>query len=302
MFPIPILLIVFNRPETSYRVFERIREQRPLYLYLASDGPRQAVAGEKEIIEDLRAELLRRIDWDCTVNTLFREDNLGCGKGPAEAISWFFSHVEKGIILEDDILPHPSFFPFMQEVLNKYEDCPDVLHITGQNFQFGYQRGKGSYYFSRFPLIWGWGTWKRAWRLFDFDLHTISFQDIADMPLTHQKNFQVVKSGDTSIWDYQWTFSVWKQKGRCIVPQVNLIENLGFGGKATHTFHIPWWYKKIKIGRLDVIVHPNQMQIHEKADNFYIKRILNDILPFWTLLNVKRYLGRIKRKLYALRP
>jgi hypothetical protein len=299
MFNVPILLIVFNRKHTALQVMERIREQKPKQLFIASDGPRRDKDGEAASIADVRQAITNSIDWECEVKTLFRTENLGCGKGPADAISWFFSHVERGIILEDDILPDPSFFSFAAAMLERYKDDREVMNITGQNFQFGKRRGNASYYFSRYPLIWGWATWKRAWQFFDYDMKTISYEDIADMPFGFVESYKYMVSRERDIWDYQWSFAIWKHKGKCIVPQVNLIENIGFGAGATHTVQVPDWYKKLKYGSLERIIHPANTLINEKADRFFADYIIDSKRSVFTIAALKSKLSALKRKLHG---
>lgn len=164
----PVLFLVFNRPESTKRVFEQIRKGKPDQLFIAADGPRKDKVYEQELCRQTREILL--IDWDCDLKTLYREENLGCGKAVFSAIDWFFSHVSQGIILEDDCLPQADFFRFCDETLDKYVDNDQILEISGTNLQGGTVIGDGSYYFSRYGGIWGWATWSRAWNKYDFNM------------------------------------------------------------------------------------------------------------------------------------
>ena len=170
-FNTPILFLIFNRPDTTFKVFEEIRKIKPAKLYIAADGPRPNVIGEEEKCTASR-NIIKQVDWDCDVKTLFREKNLGCKIAVSSAISWFFENVEEGIILEDDTFPTQSFFWFCQELLDFYRNDSRIMHISGNNFQLGKIRGEGSYYFSKYNHIWGWATWKRAWRFYDVSLNT----------------------------------------------------------------------------------------------------------------------------------
>jgi len=151
----PVLLLIFNRPDTTQLVFNKIRKARPAELYIAADGPRKNQPDDPENCRKAR-EILRQVDWDCKISTLFREENLGCKIGVSSAIDWFFSEVEEGIILEDDCVPDQSFFQFCQELLARYRDDKRVMMISGDNFQFGRRRTDYSYYFSQYVHIWGW--------------------------------------------------------------------------------------------------------------------------------------------------
>ena len=271
MFDTPILFLVFNRPEHTRKVFERIREIKPKYLFVAADGPRISHLEDAEKCTSVRSLITQGMDWDCEMKTLFREENLGCGKGPAEAITWFFDQVEEGIILEDDCLPDPSFFAFCSELLTFYRNEERVMHISGNNFQDGKSRGNAPYYFSMFSHNWGWATWRRAWKMFDFNLlkrEQVVF-DFYRIPKIEQnywnRNFENCMNGNPDIWDFQWAYSIWSNSGLSILPNVNLVKNIGFDEDGTHTkkHHD---FLSISTGSLNFIKHAKDIKIDPSAD------------------------------------
>lgn len=239
----PILLLIFNRAKETKIVFDKIRAQKPSKLYIASDGPRNDK--EREAVMGLRNDLLAAVDWDCEVNTLFRDQNLGCGTAPYEGISWFFEHEEMGIILEDDCLPNDYFFSFCGEVLEKYKDAENVFHVCGNNFNTPSLSSPYSYHFGYFAQVWGWASWRRAWKHFRFRPEITS--EIAQKEFLSQlgfndEQFRALKNkwakvgdGRTDIWDIQWHHAIFIHHGLVIVPRQNLISNIGFGDDATHT-------------------------------------------------------------------
>lgn len=243
-FDTPILFLIFNRPDTSIQVFEQIKKIKPKYLFVAADGAREHVEGEKQKCE-LTRDIIKNVDWDCEIKTLFREENWGCGPAVSGAISWFFDQVEYGIILEDDCLPSLTFFTYCQELLVKYKEDPQVMLIGGNNFQNGIIRGKGSYYFSQYPHIWGWASWRRAWQYYEYDIQGLdaflktgisTIFKTATEKKYWEKVFLKVSQGKANTWDYQWVYAIWKNKGYSISPNVNLVVNLGFRNSSTHTF------------------------------------------------------------------
>ena len=129
----PVLLIVFNRPDTTKRVFEAIKKAKPPKLFISSDGARNERKGEVWLVNEVRNYVLSNIDWKCEVKTKFNETNLGCGKAIHEAISWFFNNVDDGIIIEDDCLPSASFFTYCEELLDYYRDNKNIWNIGGYN-------------------------------------------------------------------------------------------------------------------------------------------------------------------------
>jgi len=244
MFDTPILFIVFNRPDETREVFQSIRGVRPAQLFIAADGPRLRRDDDQVNCAAVK-DIVSKVDWPCEVHTLFREENLGCGVAVSEAISWFFEHVDEGIILEDDCLPHPTFFPYCKTLLERYRNDVRIMSVSGNNFQNGIKRGDGSYYFSKYPHIWGWATWKRAWSKYDFKLDGWEeFQKIGLSQVTggNQEEISVwsaiatkLRSGEIDTWDYQWTLSCWLANGLHVLPCRNLVSNIGFGENATHT-------------------------------------------------------------------
>jgi hypothetical protein len=252
MFQTPILFIIFNRPSQSKITFERIRAIQPKYLFIAADGPRPENANDEIKCIETQQSILAMIDWDCDVKTLFRTENLGCGKGPASAITWFFNHVEQGIILEDDCLVELSFFRFSEELLHFYKNDERVMHIGAQSFLRS--MGTDQYYFANSPFIWGWATWRRAWEKFDITISdwpqqkkNPNFKIYKMNPAVvtlWEKKFDLIYSNDNdsksldradNIWDYQWTYCLLKNNGLSIFPNKNLVSNIGFGPDATHT-------------------------------------------------------------------
>lgn len=260
----PVLLLIFNRPDTTREVFEAIRKARPQKLYVAADGPRKDKAGEAERCAETRA-IVDNIDWPCEKVILFRDQNLGCRNAVSSAIDWFFSNEEEGIILEDDCLPSPSFFTYCAEMLEKHRDDPSVMHICGDNPTDGKVYGEGSYYYSPFSLIWGWATWRRAWEQYDVNMSSFpAFRDhqkIKDVfhQATFQKywteKYQELYDGKVDTWDFQWFYTIMCEGGLAIIPNVNLITNIGFGADATHTTSESHLSAK-KRGELVNIVHP----------------------------------------------
>lgn len=240
---VPILFLIFNRPDTTKRVFGEIKKARPKKLFIAADGPRKDWGDDIEKCKKAR-EIVNDVDWPCEIKTFFHTDNLGCKIGVATAIDWFFKNVEKGIILEDDCLPDQSFFTFCEKLLEKYKDEEKVAMISGYNIA-GSLDSKSSYLFSKYGHIWGWATWRRAWGLYDISMKKWGVdhnrqkikQSINDNSMWNYKRglYEQVYLNKKDTWDYQWEFCRLLSGQLSIVPSVNLVENIGFGTDATHT-------------------------------------------------------------------
>lgn len=303
-FDVPILFIIFNRPETTEKVFERIREMKPTRLFLAADGPRAHKPGEHEKCEQARNIVLKGVDWDCKLETKLEGNNLGCGRAESEAMIWFFRSIGEGIVLEDDTFPDLSFFRFCKELLSKYRNDESVWMIGGNNFQNGRIRSDGSYYFSGNTHSWGYASWLRAWESYDLHLRDMSdsdFDQIVRKRFARKDEIEFwtnvyrrLRRGEFDTWDYQFLFNMWRHGGKCIIPAKNLVSNLGFGAGATHTTDENNPLANLDINDIGNIVHPGSMKISQQADryvfeNFYqvrhslLKRIRNRISRIFPL-------------------
>lgn len=280
----PILFLIFNRPEYTKEVFNQIRQVKPTKFFVAADGPRKDRLGEIERCQKSR-DIINQVDWKCEIFTLFREENLGCKIAVASAIDWFFSHVEEGIILEDDCVPDPSFFPFCQKLLEKYRENDRIMMITGTNYLFLKHDIKETYFFSKYYVIWGWATWRRAWQLYDITMaNWPKYRDSSQLNRIYLDNrliswyntmFQLAYENKIDTWDIQWWYSCIFNNGLCIVPKFNLISNIGeFGhfhdGKQNFNEYIRMPTKQIIC---DNLFNPEFIAVNDKLDKITIDRI-----------------------------
>ena len=243
----PVVLLVFNRPEATARVFEVVKQVRPKKLLVVADGPRPGRKGEAGLCRRTR-EIATAVDWPCEVEVHFSEENLGCKGNVSAGLDWVFSRVEEAIVLEDDCLPDPAFFRFCEELLDRYRDETKISQICGSNYQEGVSRTIDSYYFSRHAHIWGWATWRRAWR--QNDLHMTAWPELrakgwlrsyledSKAAFYWTKLFDdSYRGGDGSLnsWAIPWTFSCWAAGNLSVIPNVNLVSNIGHSAEGTHT-------------------------------------------------------------------
>lgn len=236
----PVLFLFFNRLDTTKKVFAEIRKAKPTKLYIAADGPRKKE--EKKKTDAVRKHVLDNIDWKCEVKKFFRKKNLGCKYAVSGAIDWFFKNEEQGIILEDDCLPSQSFFRFCQEMLGKYKDDEKIIQISGTNIE-GISNIKESYFFSKISNIWGWATWREAWKNYGVEMkdwpkwRLKSLKFMKDYPIINKikslRLYELTYRGKIDTWDYQWDFCCRKNKGLSIIPKKNLITNIGTN-EGTH--------------------------------------------------------------------
>jgi hypothetical protein len=297
MFNKAILLIIFNRPESTAKVFGVIRKIRPKKLYVASDGARSGTHEDEEKCKQARS-VTELIDWPCEVKRLYHNKNLGCSKGPISAFKWFFSFEEEGIILEDDCLPSISFFSFCNDLLERYRHDERVMLISGCNLGYSLQ-SPFSYGFSRVPNMWGWATWKRSADLIDYELtewkkvknklfhvykaFRLSFFD-ADLNWYRywiDKFDRTVEQPFITWWDWQWIYYHSKYHKLSIYPKENLVKNIGFTDEATHTKDVNNPAANLEIQDLIFPLHhpkairrdKNYEEKHLKWNLFYHKRL-----------------------------
>lgn len=243
----PVLLTGFNRPDVMRAVIDRLREVQPTHVFVAIDGPRAHVPSDAALVEECR-DLIEVIDWECEVSTLIHNENLGCGRAMSAAISWFFDQVDRGIILEDDVLPNPSFFGFCSELLDRYVDDARVFAVSGCNVvpRNHITDPAAPYRFSRIPTVWGWATWRRSWRTYQLDIRNwkseLGITQLArtlglstTMTAFWATEFELTGRGNVDTWDWQLTFAAMRNDQLVATSNVNLVENIGFGSNATHT-------------------------------------------------------------------
>ncbi|MGH9387808.1 MAG: hypothetical protein ACRD2N_26415 [Vicinamibacterales bacterium] len=236
----PVLLLVFNRVAVAGRLLDAVRLARPARLFIAADGPRPDHPEDQDLCRQARA-VFGEIDWPCRVETRFQERNLGLKMAVISAVSWFFDHVEYGIILEDDCLPAPDFFPLAGELLERYASDPQIMHVSGLNMQPRDSFGPHSYFFAEVGHIWGWATWRRAWRLYDVTMadwpamrHAFG---LCAPPLRRAlgRKFASAYAGRKATWSRIWYYTMFRHAGLATIPSVNFVQNIGFGPAATHT-------------------------------------------------------------------
>jgi hypothetical protein len=281
----PVAFIIFNRPDTTERVFAEIAKAKPPKLLVVGDGPRANRVGEADKVALTRG-IIDRVDWDCEVLTNFSEINLGCKRRVSSGIDWVFGQVEEAIILEDDCLPEPTFFRYCQELLEHYRNDQRIGMITGGNFQLGNRRNNDSYYFSKYFHIWGWASWRDRWANC-YDVTMAKWPRVRDENwLTDiigstreasfwKKKFELVYRGEIDTWDYQWDFANWVEGRISIIPNVNMISNIGFNRDATHTTGDSEFANLPRNPMLFPLIHPVGIIKNLQADHFTESRVLH---------------------------
>ena len=267
----PVVLIIFNRPDLTRQVLEKIEDAKPERLFIISDGPRQAKVGEDLLVQKTR-DIVKNVSWNCTVERKYSDSNLGCRKSVSSGLDWVFSRVDRAIILEDDCIPHPSFFPYCEELLERYKNDKNIAMISGNNF-FGKNSNHSSYDFSYHSLIWGWATWRRAWNLYHqaedkgaayFDTNYIELNK--RMKKNRLLSIKQTLLGKIDTWDYVWQYALLISKSLCIYPSNNLVQNIGFDVDATHTKY-PTFHARLSTKKLSFpLVHPKRIEVNSSFE------------------------------------
>lgn len=237
----PVAFFIFNRPDTTLRVFDRIAAARPSQLFVVADGPRPHREGEMERCAAARA-VIDRIDWPCEVRTDYSDVNVGCFSRVVSGLDWVFTQTEEAIILEDDCLPEPTFFAFCDELLERYRWDERIMGISGFNPVSSRRPKAHSYTFPGIFVVWGWATWRRAWRCNDASLagwrqlHDTGWLEDLIGNAEAAKLWRDILDARVSPtdWSLRWLFSCWEQNGLGIAPTTNLVSNIGFDSRATH--------------------------------------------------------------------
>ena len=272
-----VLLITFNRPDHTARVLAAIREQRPDDLYVFQDGARSDHPEDKEKCAQVRDVIARLVDWDCQLHTCYAEQNLGCGAGPMMGISWFFSQVDEGIVMEDDCLPHPDFFGYCEELLERYRNVPEVRFINSTLYDDRWSC-EASYGFSRYMVTGAWAGWKRTWLGFDLDLKYLDAKRFRKhvLQLTGNRGeanwwYAIVREiqqdeRKKSYWDFQMQIHLFRESALTIHPRVNLVSNIGFDSEGTHTFTNEDQRGDRPVFPILPLTHPSEMTVDKEKD------------------------------------
>ncbi len=274
---VPVLMITYKRLDTTAKVLDSLRAVRPTRLYVANNAPNPADPADVAKVQAVRDLFDQSVDWPCEVIKLYRTEHLSAKLSISGAITWFFSEVEEGIVLEDDCFCEPSFFAYAAECLERYRLDERVMHISASNFQFGKRWGQDSYYYSHYNHIWGWAGWRRAWQYFDLELKSVDrnqHKRNLDRLFTRSQDrsywlaiYDYIMSGNLDTWDYHWMFMMWQRNGLGVIPQVNLVQNLGFGADATNSVD-----PNIALAGLGTepiafpLVHPVEVNVQTQAD------------------------------------
>ena len=304
----PVVFIIFNRPDLSQIVFESIRLAQPKQLFVIADGARFPEEFEK--CKQTR-EIIKQVDWDCQVLTNYSDINLGCRQRVSSGIDWVFEHVEEAIILEDDCLPHPSFFGYCQELLDHYREDERIWCISGDNFQNGKWRGNGSYYFSNYNHCWGWASWRRAWQHYNYDLsnwqtvrdgHYLSSILDSELEIKYWCDVfeRLDKLGEPNSWAYPWAFTCWQNSGLAILPNVNLVSNIGCRSDGTHIIGDSK-LANIPVKDIGQIRHPSFIVRDRAADEYTFEHVFGGKEMRELTLRNKTLKGKLIKKLNFLK-
>lgn len=313
----PCVLIVFNRPELAVQAAQAIAGARPSHVFVVADGPRTHVPEDAARCREVRS-LVEEFPWPCPFTRLYADTNMGCGKRVSSGLDAVFEQVDRAIILEDDCSPDPSFFPYCDELLERYANDERVMAISGDNFQHGRRRSRYSYYFSKYHHCWGWATWRRAWSLNDQEMSLWPNVKESDeyrswfycererRYWTHR--FDLCHQGRCDTWDYPWTLSCWRHHGLIALPAVNLVQNIGVDVDATHTQSDARKFSVPAQGMGGRLSHPPSVRVNIAADRYTDRFMFSGNVRYswrarmarlrWACgAQVRCVLGRMKKRL-----
>lgn len=279
----PVAFFIFNRPATTARVFEAIADVRPPRLLVVADGPRPTHPDDRRLCSETRA-VVERVDWPCEVLTRYAETNMGSVLRIATGLDWVFDQTDEAIVLEDDCLPHPSFFAFCEELLERYREDRRVHMICGCNVIAPKRFTADSYCFSHLYRIWGWASWARAWETYDREMHAWPALRETGWLSRHlggeteteiaRTTFDMVHDGRLPTWDFPWAFAGLANDALSIRPSVNLITNIGFGPEATHERDPAHLFANLPVSEMTFpLRHPAAISALQAADAAEWRRV-----------------------------
>lgn len=299
----PVLLIAFNRPDTTEQVFQKIRETQPAILFVAVDGARLNKTGEDELVENVK-QIVKQVDWECEVKYLFSDKNLGCKQAVVSAISWALKEKDRVIIIEDDIIPSPSFFLFAQELLEKYEDDDRIAMISANNYTPIKELEQDDYLFTKYGHIWGWATWKRVWNQFDVDLPylkndleneylktaILSKAELKYMTKYANNILRMQESNLINTWDAQFAYYRIRNSLLSIIPRVNLASNIGINSSRTDTNAKINKHYFPAVSSFVLLKHPSQIECNLSYDKYHFENHISNKTSI-----IKRVIRKMQR-------
>jgi hypothetical protein len=276
MFKTPILLILYNRIEETHNLFQIIRKIKPEKLYVAADGANRNIQIDYQMC--LRTRSIIMPEWECETQYLFHDEHIGRSKNVHQAVSWMFEHEEEGIILFDDTMPNLDFFHYCEQLLEKYRDVPEIMHIGGNYLERRKKYLKNSYHYTAYAFIWGFATWRKAWQGFGLKIkenYDERFYAVIDRYVNNpiekifcQRIYHKLRKHNLDYWEYQYNFHIWEQNGLCISPNVNLVTNVGFKKRKRRI------RKLMKETALILpLNHPETIERNKKADAYTFKKV-----------------------------
>ena len=299
---VPVLFLIFNRPATTQKVFDEIKQVKPSKLFISADGPREGNINDELLCKQVR-KISDQVDWECDVKYLYRDKNLGCRLAITSGIDWFFEHVDEGIILEDDCLPSKSFFWLCSELLEKYRDNDNVMQINGNFYLDGLMDFDDSYYFSTINACWGWATWKSAWSKFDSkmsDYHDFKEKGMVNSYFNNDgisdwmiSYLDEAFKPNCNIWSTQWAYAIIKNGGLSVTPTKNLVRNIGFFGDGTTASKGFELYMDFDRDDIFNIEHPSKVKKNLKADELHFNTVIKLTDPRLTENKKLRFIKKL---------
>jgi hypothetical protein len=294
---LPVLLLTFNRPNPTRVVLERIIAAGITRLYVHSDAARPQKPGEVEQVAAVRA-LFDDLPRQMVVTKLFRDKNYGLRDGLYGAISWFFEQEECGLILEDDCVPDLTAFRFCAELLDVYRSDARIMHIGCSNLLAADTAAlPASYVFTQLAFVWGWAGWRRAWQKMSLELAGLEqltaarqFQELTTDPQAQTyllDKFWTTRHRENNSWAYAWVYSILKNNGLCVVPTVNLVQNVGIGTQnATNTTEVNPLAGQAATPVTFPLIHPSDVAADRRLDTrfFYATQKRQFRLRIWSVL------------------
>ncbi|MDR2868321.1 MAG: hypothetical protein LBV46_02120 [Bacteroidales bacterium] len=289
MYKVPILLIIYNKAQKTHYLFQEIKKLQPEKLYVAADGANLA-ADKLDYKLCLQARSLILPEWNCQLQTLYKDAHLGKHAMIFQAMKWFFENEPEGIVLFDDALPHSDFFPYCEELLDRYRDNKTIMHIGANNFNKKKQKRffkryrsekktiESSYHFSAYSTVWGFATWRDRWTNFtqkmmewegeNFNRMLDHYMDKPKERLFWLRRFHILRQYKLQNWENQYNFYIWLKQGLAITPNVNLVSNMGFSQQRKKVRRL-----KRKTFPIMPLVHPDTIQQDKKADRYIFRRL-----------------------------
>lgn len=310
---LPVLVIGYKRVNTLRVILEKCLKKTNSVIFVSMDG----VNGEANQFENAARDLVRLLHRENPDRFRVRlhDRNLGSAVNVISSLDWFYSEVNRGVILEDDCVPEDTFFEYAVSALSFIESESRIWFCSGYRPEIEHLEEMG-YSLCSLPMNWGWGTTSRKWgeirNLLEIETNESLLTSFFKGPSRVYWNIghRRIQNGWVDAWDTSVAFLMNVANRSTLLPNLNLINNVGNDEHASNTKHASsflnsktyvWNQKSIVIDYKDI--KSIDREINRDMVGIRRKHQILPIIKFVTqkFFRLHKNLGKLNSRLDAVK-